>query len=137
MNDFQNLTVESFTTPCPTSCGPQSSVNELIVKMENLGIRHIPVTNDLGQLLGVVSDRDLQTLKNSKLTNQLVAQDIMIKEPVVVDANMLLSDAVFRMSELKIGSLLVLNPEGSVDGIFTSTDALNALVEVLRGEVFS
>jgi predicted transcriptional regulator len=39
------------------------------------------------------------------------------------------------MSSKKLGSLIVTNSSGDVSGIFTNTDALNALVEVLRGEI--
>ena len=61
----------------------------------------------------------------------------MVENPESVQAGSLLSEAVFKMSEHMIGSLLVLDEEGKLDGIFTSTDALNALIEVLRDEVIT
>ena len=39
------------------------------------------------------------------------------------------------MSDAKIGSLIVNDDNEKLVGIFTNTDALNALIEVLRGDV--
>ena len=56
-------------------------------------------------------------------------------DPLTVSSGTSLIDAAFEMSEVKIGSLIVNDEHGRVMGIFTSTDGLNALVEVLRGEI--
>ena len=60
----------------------------------------------------------------------------MQKEPYLVSADTKLSEVAFYMSKNKYGSALVMNPDGDL-GIFTSTDALNALVEVLRGDILT
>ena len=39
------------------------------------------------------------------------------------------------MSSKKLGSAIVLDEQGDLAGIFTTTDALNALVEVIRGKL--
>ena len=60
----------------------------------------------------------------------------MKKDPYIVDSTTKLSEVAFYMAKHKYGSALVQEPDGEL-GIFTSTDALNALVEVLRGDILS
>ena len=54
----------------------------------------------------------------------------MSLEPLMVYANDKLSDVAFQLSSAKIGSAIVLDEDSKIFGIFTTTDALNALVEI-------
>ena len=56
----------------------------------------------------------------------------MATDPVAVLANAPLDEVALLMSERKIGSVIVNGEEGEFRGIFTLTDALNALVEISR-----
>ncbi|HEX5954088.1 MAG TPA: CBS domain-containing protein, partial [Rhodanobacteraceae bacterium] len=60
--------------------------------------------------------------------------DIMATDPISVLADTPLDEVAFDMSERKIGSVLVYEESGEYLGIFTVTDALNALIEIVRGE---
>jgi acetoin utilization protein AcuB len=42
-----------------------------------------------------------------------------------------LGEVALQLSSQKVGSALVLDESGEIYGIFTTTDALNALVEIL------
>ena len=137
MLDLKDLSVDVYTTPCPICIRPDAGIVEVQKIMQDSGVRHLPVTDSTGRILGLVSQRDLQALANIETVSPLQASDIMVESPESVSAGCLLSEAVFKMSEHMIGSLLVLDGEGKLDGIFTSTDALNALIEVLRGEVIA
>ncbi len=61
----------------------------------------------------------------------------MTANPYIVEPDVELEKVVFHMSKNKIGSAIVKFDGGANTefGIFTSTDALNALLEVLRGEI--
>lgn len=128
-----NLTVEEFTTPHPVTAGEDSGVEEMELLMREHGIRHLPIMRD-GQVVGVVSQRDLAVLKGLDLDKQLQvrAGDLMSPDPVTVSTNDTLDQVAYRMSNLKIGSVIVLDEGGGLYGIFTATDALNALIEVVR-----
>lgn len=137
MSDFSNVKIDSFTTPCPITVMENTPLDELVRLMDEENVRHIPVEDGNGNLVGMISQRDVNALKSFQFHQPLYAGDVMVDNPVTVYSGTLLSDAVFKMSDEKIGSVLVMDKEGKLDGIFTSTDALNALVEVLRGEIFS
>lgn len=128
------LTVEEFTTPNPVTADEDTGIEELGQLMREHGIRHLPITRG-EQVVGVVSQRDLAVLAGLDLGRQSLvsAGDLMSPEPVTVRASDPLDQVAYRMSDLKIGSVIVLEEDGSLYGIFTATDALNALIEVMRG----
>lgn len=128
------LTVDEFTSPCPEVVTPSTSVKEIMWMMEMKGVRHIPVVED-GQATGIISDRDIRLMAHVENIEKLTAADIMSDTPYAVTSNTPLEEVAYEMSDKKIGSAIVNGLDGKIEGIFTSTDALNALVEVLRGEL--
>lgn len=127
------LPVEEFTTPNPVTALEDSTLEQLTDLMKKNGIRHLPVVKDT-RVVGIVSDRDLRVAsglsKNQK--NIVVARDIMSADPVAVSSGMPLDEVAFQMSEQKIGSVIVNDESDEFLGIFTVTDALNALIEIVR-----
>ncbi len=127
-----NLPVEEFTTPDPVTASEETTVEELSKLMTEHGVRHIPIVRN-GQVTGLVSERDLKVIAglNLKEKSLISAADVMARDPVTVNAQETLDEVAFQMSSHKIGSVIV-NEDGKLLGIFTSTDALNALIEITR-----
>ena len=128
-----NVPVEEFTTPDPVTATEDQSLGELRQLMGERGIRHLPVTRD-GKVVGLISERDVRVASalNEEERHLVRASDIMAEDPVSVTASQPLDEVAFLMSERKIGSVNVNEEEGKLLGSFTATDALNALIEVLR-----
>lgn len=128
-----NLTVEEFTTPNPITADENDGVEPMRSLMREHGIRHLPITRG-NEIVGIVSQRDLAVLAGLDLDKQVQvrASDLMSPDPVTVRASDALDDVAYRMSERKIGSVIVLDDSGAPFGIFTATDALNALIEIVR-----
>ncbi len=126
------LPVEEFTTPDPITAPEDAYTDELCDLMAEHGIRHLPIVT-AGQVVGIVSERDLKVVAGLELSEkQLVrASDIMARDPVAVDSHATLDEVAYEMSSRKIGSVIV-NEGSKFLGIFTSTDALNALIEITR-----
>ncbi|MDT3679695.1 MAG: CBS domain-containing protein [Burkholderiaceae bacterium] len=125
--------VEEFTTPNPVTATANTSIDELRAMMTTYGVRHLPIVRD-GDVVGLVSDRDLRVAQGLSAAHQLqvLAADIMSTDPVSVKAETPLDEVALTMSDRKIGSVLVHEADGTFLGIFTLTDALNALIEVVR-----
>src|SRR6056297_1661361 len=91
-------------------------------------IRHLPIEDTQGNLVGLVSSRTLlrhmTDQKKSGSKKVVSISDIMISEPITIapDANIL--DAMRLMEENKIGCLPVCNDLEQV-GIITEKDSLN------------
>ncbi|MCB0422118.1 MAG: CBS domain-containing protein [Bdellovibrionales bacterium] len=126
--------VEEFTSPGPYSVTPETPYQEILKLMDDGEVRHIPVL-DGKEPVGMISDRDLKLVRFLENGTKIVAKDLMSGSPFLVSNESPLDEVALEMSRRKIGSAIVMDASGNVSGIFTATDALNALVEVLRGEV--
>lgn len=128
------LPVEEYTSVNPITATVDTSFLELLKLMKTNGVRHIPILEN-GKLAGIVSQRDLKVVYAVSRKESFTAKDLMVEDPFVVPNDMCLDEVAMQMSERKIGSAIVEDSEGEIYGIFTSTDALNALIEVLRQQV--
>ncbi|HMM55070.1 MAG TPA: CBS domain-containing protein [Candidatus Desulfobacillus sp.] len=128
-----NLPVEEFTTPDPVTASEDATIDELRQLMADHGVRHLPVMRG-GEVAGVVSERDVRLVSGLSLDHrkQVRAADIMAAEPVSVASTTPLDEVAYIMSDRKVGSVIVNDEDGRFLGIFTLTDALNALIEIAR-----
>ena len=131
----RDVTVDEFTTPEPVTATEEMTIDELRRLMDEYGIRHLPVVRG-ERVVGVISDRDVRLVAGltSDEKRLVRASDIMATEPLVVSAGTRLDEVAYAMSEKKVGSAIVTEPDGKLLGIFTATDALNALIEIVRGD---
>ncbi|MGZ3722566.1 MAG: CBS domain-containing protein [Bdellovibrionales bacterium] len=127
------VSVEEFTTPNPVTATENATLDDLNRLMKDFEIRHLPITRD-GQVVGIVSDRDLRLASGltSGEKRLVLASDLMASNPVTVSAGATLDEVAFEMSKSKIGSVIVNDENDRLLGIFTATDALNALIEIAR-----
>lgn len=128
-----DVPVEEFTTPDPITADESVMVDDLRLLMEKHGIRHLPIVRGR-EVVGVVSERDVRIFSGLSAAEkfQVQASDIMAENPLCVTAGTPLDEVAYRMSERKVGSVIVKDDEGELLGIFTATDALNALIEIVR-----
>lgn len=130
LNDFS---VEEFTTPITVTATEDTSISDLNELMKQYSVRHIPVIKN-DRVVGVVSDRDLKLVSGLSLHELVIvrASDIMVANPICVSAGAALDEVALEMSQKKIGSVIVNDENDQFYGIFTVTDALNALIEIIR-----
>jgi len=126
------LQVQKYMTRNPVSIAPDDTLSTARVRMEECGIRHLPVI-DGTRLVGVISSRDLFLLDalKERLLYLIKVRDLMMKEPYTIAPQTPLSEVAAHMAERKIGSAVVV--EGTrVIGVFTAIDALRALADVSK-----
>lgn len=128
------LPVYEYTTPDPHTATEDMSIDAISELMQKHGIRHLPIVRE-HTVVGVISERDVRLLSGLSSTEraQVRAADIMAIEPISVTIDMPLDEVAYLMSDKKVGSVIVLDAEQRLYGIFTATDALNALIEIARG----
>lgn len=129
------ITVDEFTTPNPEVVPCETSLRDVWQIMKDRGIRHVLVQNAEGQHKGILSERDVTTFSQSDYFEDIQAQDVMSPDIFTVTPDTPLFEVALKMSAEKIGSAIVQTDDSDEVGIFTATDALNALVEVLRGDL--
>src|SRR5262245_52500948 len=125
--------------------GPSDSCLEAVGRMQRARVRHLPVINRDGQVVGIVTDRDLrhhlfvpgvfttlgQTSVETLLKAALVAE-IMSRSVISVPPEADLIDAAQLMREERIGSLPVVDGRRVV-GIVTETDLLRQICQADAG----
>jgi acetoin utilization protein AcuB len=122
-------------TPGPHAVAPNDTLAQAMSLMQEHGIRHLPVMNRDGKLVGILSDRDItRALALTRASPDSIAiEEAMTPEPYSVRPNVPLNVVARRMAEQKIGSAIVVDRR-AVLGVFTTTDALHALADAFEGK---
>ena len=123
---MENMTANMYVISNLIFISPNSTVHDAYEVMKKSQIHHVPVV-EKGEAIGIISDRDLQFITLMGNSNEIKCQDIMTKDPVIVDTSSPISEVSLTMVEKNINCVLINNSEGKVVGIFTSTDALKLL----------
>jgi len=124
-------------TPTPISVSPNTPVDEARTLMQQHRIRHLPVL-DHGNLVGIVSDRDIRLALPSPATSlsvyeigylltRLTVAEIMTRDPLTITPERPITEAIKRMLAHKVGALPVV-AAGQLVGIVTRTNLLQAFL---------
>ena len=125
--------VADVMTRKTVTLSPHHRFAEAVSLMADRHFRHVVVVDTGGQILGVISDRDiLRTLARTSNWQTKDVSQIMTRDPVTVKRETPLSVAVAKMVAKRINCLPVLDDEGKVCGILTSTDLLKAYQKLLE-----
>jgi CBS domain-containing protein len=106
--------------------------------MEEARIRHLPIVDVRGHLVGVVSERDVSRARDvihaaEGRRQSLRLGDIMRTDVLKVPPELPAHEAAAMMIEHKIGMLPVVESDGQLVGIVTETDFLEVAREALLG----
>ena len=93
--------------------------------VERRGLRHLPVLDKEGALVGIVSEKDLL-----RAGGQGSVQEVMTRDVITVTEYTALEDAARIMADHKISSLPVIRDDRLV-GIITETDLFLIFLELL------
>lgn len=127
-------TVGEYMTESLATIEAGMSAGDALERMYMDNIRHLPVVDERGALIGLVSTRDLAVASALRGADAYAARvDVfMTPAPFSCPADSPLLSIVERMEHDRIGSAVVTRG-GRPCGIFTTTDALRALRSQLLG----
>ena len=137
------MLVRDRMTIDPVTIKAEVSVTEALRLMTDRKIRRLPVLDSHGQLVGIVSDRDLLLASPSPATSlaiweihdllaKLTVEKIMTREVITVPQDTPLEEAARVMVDNRIGGLPVMRDKAVV-GIISESDLFNTLLELLGG----
>ncbi|MBU0768966.1 MAG: CBS and ACT domain-containing protein, partial [Proteobacteria bacterium] len=120
---------------------PDTSLRKAKEIIEEKRINHLLVVNKSGDLVGLVSDRDVRQSWASPATTlsvhelnylltQLTVEHIMVKKIITISPGTTIERAANIMQENRINALPVIESEKLV-GIITSTDVMGVLLRAI------
>jgi acetoin utilization protein AcuB len=124
--------VERYMTKVPAAVTLEETVASATRLMRKLEVRHLPVVDDQHKTIGIVSDRDLQVVAALEgfEPDRTPVEMAMIPDPLHVTPETPLKEVAIMMASAKVGSCVVTQGDDLV-GLFTTIDALDALVSLL------
>jgi acetoin utilization protein AcuB len=133
------LVRDCMTAPA-NSLSKDACLLDAVLTFRRTGFRHLPIVDD-GRIVGIISERDIQRVSPSLLSNVVQDEynsvfektrlkDVMTRDPLTVTPDTPLRDAAIILNEQKVGCLLVA-VEGKLVGIITVIDMLHALILLL------
>ncbi len=124
-------TIQKFMSYNPQSIDASATIAAAQDLMKQKNIRHLPVVAD-GKVLGVVSDRDIKLAMSLIGVNpKAFVKDIIQHAVYSVSPQTPLDHVVDEMALKHYGSAIVEDNHKLV-GIFTATDALKAVSDILH-----
>ena len=149
--------VQDFMTPNPITVKPSESIETVVRVLEEHRISGLPVVDDSGQVVGVISEGDLLVRESPlqpplyltllggiiyfdspahfhqqmKKALGMLVQDVMTSKPITTNPETSLAEAAQVMLDKKINRLPVLDQNQTLIGIITRHDLVCALKPTL------
>ncbi len=125
---------------------PRAGVLQAKAKMTSHNIRHLPVIDEEGRLVGIVSDRDLRSVipyglekedddehVRRKLEEVRVGE-VMTPSPYTISENATLQDALLQFMRFNVGAFPVVDGQNRVVAIVSYRDLLRLFIHFLGVE---
>lgn len=148
---MHRIPVRQIMTPAVVTIHPEELVADAAQLMEEFDLRRLPVVDDDGCLVGIVTDSDVLQAEaaGSALRNYepeaeaqwLTVADIMTRDVVTIAADSSVGELTARMIEHKIGGVPVVTDDPRLParrrlvGIVTETDIFRMIAEKWLSEV--
>lgn len=137
------MRVKNRMTPNPIVANPKTNYNEALRLMKQNHIKHLPIVNEQGKPVGIVTHSSMLHATPSPVTSlnmyeivsyldDVTMESIMTSPVLAVDESCSITNAASFMLINKIDSLLVMRDEALV-GIITIADIFKTFIEMTGG----
>jgi CBS domain-containing protein len=124
----------------PVTVHPSDGIKDALAKMKTGRFRHLPVVDEDGKLIGMLSDRDIRLIRPSlafvkdedaalQIWSTAVRQ-AMVFDPVTIAPDAPIEAAAKLMLRWEVGALPVVKDKDVLVGVITYTDLLRELATV-------
>ena len=133
------MTVSKNMTINPVTTTPDMGVFEAFELMKNEGVQRLPVLDNDGNLVGIISeknitsaaaDRKVSIVEFALLLSKIKVGDVMTKEVITVSMDDPVELAARKMSDNDISILPVVDNDGKLVGIVSRSDLFRLLLEL-------
>ena len=131
-----------MTTPV-VSVGPEESMMKASKILKDNTIRRLPVVDESGKLIGIVSDTDIKEAGPSKATtldvhelyyllSEIKVKEIMSSGPMALKPEDSVEKAAVFMHGRRLGGLPIVDDDNVVVGMLTEMDIFRVLQQITR-----
>ena len=133
------MTVSKNMTINPVTTTPDMGVFEAFELMKNEGVQRLPVLDNDGNLVGIISeknitsaaaDRKVSIVEFALLLSKIKVGDVMTKEVITVSVDDPVELAARKMSDNDISILPDVDNDGKLVGIVSRSDLFRLLLEL-------
>ena len=133
------MTVSKNMTINPVTTTPDMGVFEAFELMKNEGVQRLPVLDNDGNLVGIISeknitsaaaDREVSIVEFALLLSKIKVGDVMTKEVITVSVDDPVELAARKMSDNDISILPVVDNNGKLVGVVSRSDLFRLLLEL-------
>jgi acetoin utilization protein AcuB len=139
----QTMRVKNRMTPTPVVATLETTYNEALRLMKKNNINHLPIVDNKGKPIGIVTTGGMLRAAPSPVTtlnayeivsllDNVTMGSIMVSPVFAVDESCSITNAANFMLQNKIDSLLITH-EGNLVGIITAADIFRIFVEITGG----
>jgi CBS domain-containing protein len=125
--------VAHIMTPEPATIRATATAGEAAREMQRLRLRHLPVVDDSGRLVGILSDRDLRGPmvggEGVVPTATTHVATLMTREVVTAGPDDQLGAVARKIVERRVGALPIIDAAGIPVGILSYVDVLERLAD--------
>ncbi len=102
----------------PVTVGAEATVKDVKAMMDRFRVSGMPVLDDAGRLVGIITGRDLRFCTDDALS----VRDVMTKEPIVEQGEPSVESARAKFDQHRIEKLPVVDQDGHLTGLITVKD---------------
>jgi CBS domain-containing protein len=127
--------VEHLMTPAPATIRADATAAEAARTMLRIGLRHLPVIDGAGGLVGMVSDRDLRgpmvgdDRPTKLITTATAIGEVMTREVITASPGDDLGAVAHKIVAHRIGAVPIVDSANRLLGILSFVDVLKRLVD--------
>ncbi|HEY7524669.1 MAG TPA: CBS domain-containing protein [Candidatus Limnocylindrales bacterium] len=133
MDDADEVTVDRLMTRDPVVIGERASLADVAELLEDYAISGLPVIDDRGTLVGVISRTDLVRVRAGldpwSGWHGLLVADLMSQPVVTIKPSDTVSAAAETMTSRHVHRLVVVADDGSPLGVLSETDVVRDIAE--------
>jgi CBS domain-containing protein len=134
----QELRVSDLMTTALITRTEEEAIGRAELDMELADVRHIPIVDEHGNLVGIISNRDVFRAFGRELGKRgggtIRVGDIVTRDVLTVDRDTPAYEAAELLLEHKVGCLPVIGDDAQLVGLVTETDFLRVALRALRAE---
>ncbi|OGX07620.1 MAG: hypothetical protein A2Z88_01780 [Omnitrophica WOR_2 bacterium GWA2_47_8] len=141
---LNKVKLKEVMTPSPLSVREDAPFSQVVDRMTQHDIRHVPIVDKYDHLVGLMTQRDLYKIQpphrnmeglwvyDKDFLNSIILSSVMIKDPFTMRTDNTVAEAIINMVQFKYGCILIVDDQGVLLGIITQLDILKIAAQIIQ-----